>query len=394
MPAARHISRSPCIALAVIATMRGRSSGCQRAQIWRDGFEAVHLRHLHVHQHDVVGSVAAPIRRPRCRSTRGRRDSPSAAGAAARASGSRRCPRRAGCAADGAPPCSGSSCVPGAATGAACGADVVREQRLPACRTAATGAPAWPRYAANRPSSAPTSRRPSELNSTSGRVGAALADRACERHAVHLRHVHVQDREVERLAARRASAAPRAATPVARDAIPHFAVCRSSTRRLVALSSTTSTRLPCERGLHADEFAAPRGGQFADRGHDGERGTSIPGRARRSAPTSVPPISSARRLLIASPRPVPPYLRVVDESACENDWKSRLIASADRPMPVSRTANVTSDFALRDRLRASTVSTTSPSSVNLTALESRLSRICRRRVTSPTIASGTSPSNT
>ncbi len=43
-----------------------------------------------------------------------------------------------------------------------------------------------------------------------------------------------------------------------------------------------------------------------------------------------PPISSARRLLIARPRPVPPYLRVVDESACENDWNSRLMPSAEQ----------------------------------------------------------------
>ena len=42
-----------------------------------------------------------------------------------------------------------------------------------------------------------------------------------------------------------------------------------------------------------------------------------------------PPISSASRLLIARPRPVPPYLRVVDESACENDWNSRPMPSAD-----------------------------------------------------------------
>ena len=40
-----------------------------------------------------------------------------------------------------------------------------------------------------------------------------------------------------------------------------------------------------------------------------------------------------------------------------------------------------------------TVSTTSPRSVNLTALTSRLSRICRSRVTSPLTAGGTSPSN-
>ncbi len=39
---------------------------------------------------------------------------------------------------------------------------------------------------------------------------------------------------------------------------------------------------------------------------------------------------------------MPPYLRVVDESACENDWNSRLMPSAERPMPVSRTAKVSS----------------------------------------------------
>ena len=64
-----------------------------------------------------------------------------------------------------------------------------------------------------------------------------------------------------------------------------------------------------------------------------------------------PPISSARRLLIASPSPVPPYLRVVDESACVNDWKRRLIPSGDRPMPVSRTAKVSSAFLSATGLR-------------------------------------------
>ncbi len=90
---------------------------------------------------------------------------------------------------------------------------------------------------------------------------------------------------------------------------------------------------------------------------------------------------------------MPPYLRVVDESACENDWNSRLMPSADRPMPVSCTANVSSasPFAIGVDV---TVSTTSPCSVNFTALASRLSMIWRSRVTSPTIAAGTSPSNT
>ena len=50
-----------------------------------------------------------------------------------------------------------------------------------------------------------------------------------------------------------------------------------------------------------------------------------------------PPIISARRLLMASPRPVPPNLRVVDESACEKDWNRRAMLLSEMPMPVSRT---------------------------------------------------------
>ena len=55
---------------------------------------------------------------------------------------------------------------------------------------------------------------------------------------------------------------------------------------------------------------------------------------------------------MARPRPVPPYLRVVDESACENDWNRRPIASSDRPIPVSRTANVSSTRPVGSGLRA------------------------------------------
>ncbi len=95
---------------------------------------------------------------------------------------------------------------------------------------------------------------------------------------------------------------------------------------------------------------------------------------------------------MARPRPVPPYLRVVDESACENDWKRRPMPSGDRPMPVSRTAKVSSTRPSAAGA-ALTVSTTSPASVNLTALASRLSRIWRSRVTSPSTARGMSPSN-
>ena len=37
----------------------------------------------------------------------------------------------------------------------------------------------------------------------------------------------------------------------------------------------------------------------------------------------VPPMSSLRRLLMASPSPVPPYRRVVDASTWLKDWNSR-----------------------------------------------------------------------
>ena len=84
---------------------------------------------------------------------------------------------------------------------------------------------------------------------------------------------------------------------------------------------------------------------------------------------------------------MPPYLRVVDESACENDWNRRLMPSADSPMPVSRTANVSSACPSAAGA-AVTVSTTSPRSVNFTALERRLRMIWRSRVTSPTMAGG------
>ena len=163
-------------------------------------------------------------------------------------------------------------------------------------------------------------------------------------------------------------------------------------RRLVALSSTTSTRLPVSSGCAPTKSRGRAGCSVAvgawivKENVDPLPGPSLCAHMR-------PPISSARRLLIASPSPVPPYLRVVDESACENDWNSRLMPSADRPMPVSRTAKVSSACPPAAGA-AVTVSTTSPRSVNFTALESRLRMIWRSRVTSPTMAGGTSPSNT
>src|SRR3984893_15502345 len=53
-----------------------------------------------------------------------------------------------------------------------------------------------------------------------------------------------------------------------------------------------------------------------------------------------PPIIWQNLRLITRPRPVPPYFRVVDASACENSWNNLTICSGVMPMPVSATAMV------------------------------------------------------
>ena len=52
-----------------------------------------------------------------------------------------------------------------------------------------------------------------------------------------------------------------------------------------------------------------------------------------------PPISSTSRDEIVRPSPVPPYLRVVELSACANGSKMALALLGGMPMPVSRTVN-------------------------------------------------------
>ena len=53
-----------------------------------------------------------------------------------------------------------------------------------------------------------------------------------------------------------------------------------------------------------------------------------------STPIS-PPISSTSWCEIARPRPVPPYSRVVEASACENFENSRSMVSLSMPIPES-----------------------------------------------------------
>ncbi len=103
-------------------------------------------------------------------------------------------------------------------------------------------------------------------------------------------------------------------------------------RRFVALSSTTRTppAAQVERRRVGDGGLLDRrdAGQVDD---EPERAALDRGSPALSA-TSEPSISSARRRLIASPRPVPPYRLEIDASAWLNDWNSR-------PDPVGRDAD-------------------------------------------------------
>ena len=95
---------------------------------------------------------------------------------------------------------------------------------------------------------------------------------------------------------------------------------------------------------------------------------------------------------MGSPRPVPPYRRVVEVSACakaSNIWPR---FSAGMPIPVSVTSNENdADVTLCSIICTRTP--TSPRSVNLTALPIKFVKIWRRRPGSPTSAVGRSAGN-
>ncbi len=102
----------------------------------------------------------------------------------------------------------------------------------------------------------------------------------------------------------------------------------------------------------------------------------------------APPISVASRREMASPRPVPPKRRVIDASACENGANMRCSRAGSMPMPVSRTTKRSWAWPA-SRPASSTSTDTVPTSVNLMALPTRLTRICCRRGASPIRFSGT-----
>ena len=103
--------------------------------------------------------------------------------------------------------------------------------------------------------------------------------------------------------------------------------------RLVALSSTTSTRRSRSRtGGRAGVGSAGCGW----RPKCAVKAKVLP-RPGSLSTAIVPPIRATRRAAIVRPRPVPPYLRVVEVSSCSKARKIFSCLSGGMPMPVSLT---------------------------------------------------------
>ena len=246
MPAARQRSRSPFIACAVIATIGMRRRRCALALANRRGrLEAAHLRHLHVHQHDVeaLASSASTASRP-LSAIVDLMPAPLEQAAASRwltalSSARSTCRRR-----------SGSSPAASPAAAPRAGRALARA-RGRSRRAGRADRPAWS-DAARCPTSrhfAISSYCPDELSIMI--VGGQLrfaADPPRDLEAVHVGHVRVEQDERERAArARSPRAAPRSAaaplsTTVGRIFQRSSRSCRM--RRFTALSSTISTGRP------------------------------------------------------------------------------------------------------------------------------------------------------
>src|SRR6266542_686543 len=90
-----------------------------------------------------------------------------------------------------------------------------------------------------------------------------------------------------------------------------------------------------------------------------------------------PPCISMILLAMVSPRPVPPFTRVLELSACWNSSKTFCWSAAEIPRPVSDTATTNAPFA------EVTCTPTSPTSVNLMALPTRFRSTWVIRCSSP-----------
>ncbi len=84
-----------------------------------------------------------------------------------------------------------------------------------------------------------------------------------------------------------------------------------------------------------------------------------------------PPISSARRRVMARPRPDPPNRRLMAPSAWVKRWNKEACALSAMPMPLSSISNLRRTRPGPDGL-ADRRASTRPSVVNFTALPMRL----------------------
>ena len=134
-------------------------------------------------------------------------------------------------------------------------------------------------------------------------------------------------------------------------------------------------------GLRAAALAAALG--IADR-RAGRRMVKVEPLPGSLSTVMSPPIIWQKRWLIASPSPVPPYLRVVEASACVNAWNSFAICSGVMPMPVSLTRNVIhSAPSTASRL---TVSAMVPLLGELAGVAEQVEQLCRTLVRSARMA--------
>ena len=141
------------------------------------------------------------------------------------------------------------------------------------------------------------------MTTGSGRSGRSAASASGQLDAVLLRHQEVEDRGVELAPVADPAERLGRATPSPSPSTPQRSRNPAMIRRFVALSSTTRTRQP--RMLRSGAGGGASGSVVASTGRSSRNVLPSPATPLLVA-VSEPPIDSARRRLIASPRPVPP----------------------------------------------------------------------------------------
>ena len=157
-----------------------------------------------------------------------------------------------------------------------------------------------------------------------------------------------------------------------------------SASRVARLPSITRTRRPLRL---ASWVTGASGVKFT------VNSKTVPARSCPVTRRIPPPMSCTSWREMARPKPVPPYLRVVELSSWLKGVNSACKRSEGMPMPESLTSKRSNPSGEPSR-GARTRRTTSPRSVNFTALPTRLTSTCFRRSGSPSTRAGTRGSTT